>query len=111
MENDENVKNYLVNNEQEKKERKLDNLINIVENHTRTEKHLEQYSDISKQKSIEKAFEKQKVREEQIDELKEQLIGSNKNSEKQNYNKQDLKNNYKIGIEYYEEIENRIDNK
>ena len=109
MEIDENVKNYLVNDEQEKKERKLDNLINIVENHTRTERHLEQYSDISKQKNKEMANEKQKIREEQIEELKEQLIGANKNSEKQNYNKQDLKNNYKIGIEYYEEVENKID--
>ena len=109
MENDENVKNYLVNDEQEKKERKLDNLINIVENHTRTERHLEQYSDISKQKNKEMANQKQKIREKQIEELKEQLIGTNKNSEKQNYNKQDLKNNYKIGIEYYEEVENKID--
>jgi len=35
------------NNNQEKNERKLDNIINIVEKHTRTERHLEQYSDIS----------------------------------------------------------------
>lgn len=110
MENDENVKNYLVDNEQEKKERKLDNLINIVENHTRTQRHLEQYSDISKQKNKEMANEKQKIREKQIQELKEQLIGEDKNSEKQNYSKEDLKNNYKIGIEYYEEVENKTDN-
>jgi len=33
-------------NIKEKKNKKVDNLINIVENHTRTERHLEQYSDI-----------------------------------------------------------------
>ena len=92
----------------EKKERQLENLENLVENHTRTQRHLEQYSDISKQKNKEMANDKQKVREKQIEELKEQIIGQNKNSEKQNYSKQDLKNNYKIGIEYYEEVENKL---
>ena len=32
------------NENQEKKERQLDNLTNLVENHTRTKRHLEQYS-------------------------------------------------------------------
>lgn len=57
----------------EKKERKVDNLINLVENHTRTERHLEQYSHIGDPKYKEMAREKQDVREEQIESLKQQL--------------------------------------
>lgn len=34
----------------EKKERQLENLENLVENHTRTERHLEQYSHIGSKK-------------------------------------------------------------
>ena len=34
------------NDDQEKKGRQLDNLTNLVENHTRTKRHLEQYSEI-----------------------------------------------------------------
>ena len=42
----------------EKNERKVDNLINLVENHTRTERHLEQYSHIGNPKYKEMAREK-----------------------------------------------------
>lgn len=58
----------------EKNERKMDNLINLVENHTRTERHLEQYSHIGDPIYKEKAREKQHVREEQIDSLKSQIL-------------------------------------
>jgi len=53
----------------DKKERKIDNLINLVENHTRTERHLEQYANIGDPKFKEMAKEKQAVREEQIDNM------------------------------------------
>lgn len=58
----------------DKKERKVDNLINLVENHTRTERHLEQYSDIGNPIYKEMAREKQSAREEQIESLKNQLV-------------------------------------
>lgn len=56
------------------KERKLDELINIVEGHTRTERHLEQYSDIGNPKNVDHARKIQNQREEQIEELKSSII-------------------------------------
>ena len=53
--------------------RKVDNLVNLVENHTRTKRHLEQYSHIGDPKFRDMAREKQNVRENQIEVLKEQL--------------------------------------
>ena len=52
--------------EENKKDRQIDNLINLVENHTRTERHLEQYSHIGNQE----------IREEQIDDLRDKLNGN-----------------------------------
>ena len=62
--------------ENKKKDRQLDNLINLVENHTRTKRHLEQYSHIGDEKNKEHAREIQGIREEQIDDLREKLNGN-----------------------------------
>jgi len=62
--------------ENKKKDRQLDNLINLVENHTRTKRHLEQYSHIGDEGNKEHAREIQEIREEQIDELREKLNGN-----------------------------------
>lgn len=75
----------------EKKDRQLDHLINLVENHTRTERHLEQYSHIGNPENKEFAREKQEVREEQIKELKEEIKGGNETKYEQLEN---LKQNY-----------------
>ena len=61
--------------ENKKKDRQLDNLINLVENHTRTKRHLEQYSHIGDEQNKEHAREIQEIREEQIDDLREKLNG------------------------------------
>jgi len=66
------MENFDKNN---KKDRQLDNLINLVENHTRTKRHLEQYSHIGDEENKEHAREIQEIREEQIDDLKEKLNG------------------------------------
>ena len=63
----------------EKKDRQLDNLINLVENHTRTERHLEQYSEIGNPENKENARKVQEVREGQIEELKNQIKGVEEN--------------------------------
>lgn len=63
--------------DKEKKERQLDNLINTVEKHTRTERHLEQYSHIGDPYFKNEAREKQSVREKQIVDLKGHIIGEN----------------------------------
>ena len=57
------------NDEQAKKERQLDNLTNLVENHTRIKRHLEQYSEIGDPEFKEMAREKQEKREEQMENL------------------------------------------
>lgn len=59
----------------EKKERQLENLENLVENHTRTQRHLEQYSHIGDKDNKENAREKQEVRERQILELENKILG------------------------------------
>lgn len=65
------------NNNIEKKDKQLDNLINLVEKHTRTKRHLEQYSHIGNPKNKENARRIQDVREEQIEDLKDKIIGIN----------------------------------
>ncbi len=59
-----------------KKDRQLDNLINLVENHTRTERHLEQYSCIGDKDNKDHAREIQDIREEQIGDLRNKLNGN-----------------------------------
>lgn len=88
-------------NEQNKTERKIDNLIDLVENHTRTERHLEQYSHIGNPEYKEAARKKQNIREEQIDVLKDQIAGNdNYTSKKEQY--ENLKENYFYGEGYIE---------
>ena len=59
----------------DKKDRQMENLVNLVENHTRTERHLEQYSHIGSEDNKEHARDVQKDREEQIQDLKEKITG------------------------------------
>ncbi len=62
----------------EKKEQQLNNLTNLVENHTRTERHLEQYSDIGSYENKEIARNKQDIREHEMHNLKEKIIEGDK---------------------------------
>ena len=68
-----------MSNNNERKDKQIDNLINLVENHTRTERHLEQYSHIGNPENKENAREKQHVREEQINILKNHLTNNTVN--------------------------------
>lgn len=61
------------NNKQERLNR-VNELENLVEKHTRTERHLEQHSDISSDDSLKCSIEKQKKREGEIDALKSKII-------------------------------------
>ena len=63
----------------QKKERQLENLENLVENHTRTERHLEQYSHIGDRNKKDNAREKQDIREKQILELENKILGLDSN--------------------------------
>ena len=66
-------------NEQEKKERQLNNLTNLVEKHTRTQRHLEQYSEIGDPQFKEMAREKQEKREENMTKLKQGILDEEEN--------------------------------
>lgn len=87
------------NEEQVKKERQLDNLTNLVENHTRTKRHLEQYSEIGEPKYKDMAREKQEKREENIQKLKQGILDEEENQtvEEQIDNLQD---NYEAAERY-----------
>ena len=61
------------NTKQERLNR-INELENLVEKHTRTERHLEQHSDISSDEALECSIEKQKKREEEINSLKSKII-------------------------------------
>lgn len=96
-------------NEKCKKQKKinqLENLENLVENHTRTERHLEQYSHIGNRDNIENSRYKQEDREEQIEDLKNKIIGENQNESKEEQAENIIKNY--ISTDKY--IENNFDN-
>ena len=89
------------NNNQDKKERQLDNLTNLVENHTRTKRHLEQYSEMGDPYFKEKAREKQAKREENMNKLKQEILDEDVNQtiEEQIEN---LHDNYEAAQKYIE---------
>ena len=85
----------------DKKEKQVENLVNLVEKHTRTERHLEQYSNIGNREGKERARDKQDVREEEIDKLKNKIVSDNTESKTEQV--QNLSNNYKGAQIYMEE--------
>lgn len=94
-----------MDNNKDKKERQIDNLINIVENHTRTKRHLEQYSEIGNPKNKENAREKQEIREQEIQILKNELLDENNETKEDQieniidnyqYTKDYIDNNYNV---------------
>lgn len=87
------------NNEQ--KERQVENLVNLVEKHTRTERHLEQYSDIGSKEGKERAREKQDVRETEMENLKDKIVSNNTKNKVEQV--QNLADNYKGAQIYMEE--------
>ena len=87
------------NNEQ--KERQVENLVNLVEKHTRTERHLEQYSHIGSREGKEKAREKQEIREDEMERLKDKIVSNNNESKVEQI--QNLADNYKGAQIYMEE--------
>lgn len=75
--------------EDDKRERRVEQLVNLVEKKTRTERHLEEHSDISaSQSNIEHAKQINRERQSEIDNLKNILAHG------ENYN-----NNYKENTE------------
>lgn len=84
------TKNKNHSNFNNEKFNKVNELENVIEKYTRTERHLEQHSDIANTESIEQAKEKQKEREEKIETLESKIIngeGGSKRTEAENLEK------------------------
>lgn len=94
------------NNNSDKKERQIDNLINVVENHTRTQRHLEQYSEIGNPKNKQNAREKQNTREKEIKVLKNQILDTNLDT--RNKQIENLINNYQNTEDYIDNNYNEL---
>jgi hypothetical protein len=62
-------KRYQIENEH-----RIDQLIDLVEQHTRTRRHLEQHSDITELDELQHTFKVQEEREHRIDHLKDIII-------------------------------------
>ena len=57
-------------------EKRLEELENLIENHTRTERHLEQYSDWVSDEGFKSTIDKQKSREENIESIENAIINN-----------------------------------
>lgn len=86
---------------QEQNENRVEQLINTVDNYTRTERHLEQHSDIGDPERLERAKEIQSERKSEMERLKNNIVYGNEASTndlenlKENYNDtQEYINNY-----------------
>jgi hypothetical protein len=92
-------------------ERRVENLIDIVDNKTRTDRHLEQHSDIGDPDRLDHAHEVQHEREEQIENLKEKIVyGDNvKNDTESQLNS--LKDNYTFAEGYIDHNGDHMDEK
>ena len=89
-----------MNSDNQKKENQVDNLMNLVERHTRTERHLEQYSEIGSKGNKQRAREKQDIREDEMNNLKSKLVNENETKQEQYQN---LAENYKRAQSYMED--------
>lgn len=89
-------------------ENRIDQLINTVENHTRTERHLEQCSHIGDPKRLSHAKDVQKEREEEIQSLKNTIVYG---SQYDDNNIENLKENYEDTKEYVDHFGSKMDEK
>jgi hypothetical protein len=108
-ENDHGTNNFDKNMDVDtQNERRMDQLMNLVEKHTRTERHLEQHSDIASPDSIEHSEQIQEEREKEIDNLKNVIVhGKHVNVDEVS----NLKRNYEFTGNYLKENADHIDQK
>ena len=85
----------------ENKEGQVENLMNLVERHTRTERHLEQYSHIGSEENKNRAREKQDIREQEMENLKNKIVSDNGESKVEQI--ENITDNYKSTQNYMED--------
>jgi hypothetical protein len=105
--NDHDKNNFDKNKDSgEQDEKRIEQLINLVDKHTRTERHLEQHSDIANPEAIAHSKEVQKEREQEIDNLKNVIAhGKHVNVD----DAANLQRNYEFTNSYINANENRMD--
>ncbi len=91
---------------QEQNENRVNQLINTVENYTRTERHLEQHSDIGDPKRLERVADVQSQRKSEIEHLKDSIVYGNECS---NNNLHNLRENYDDTEEYISHYGSKMD--
>ena len=85
----------------------MNNLENLVEKHTRTERHLEQYSEIGSKENKDNAREKQTIREHEIQNLENKILeGENSQTISEQIN--NISDNYKSTHRYMEQNYDKI---
>jgi len=90
----------------EENQRRVDQLINLVERETRTERHMEQNSDISDPENLKNAEKVQQNRREEIDHLKNVIVnGEHGNSDQE----ESLKKRYEYTDGYLEHNAEHMD--
>nr|WP_272508949.1 hypothetical protein [Clostridium ganghwense] len=84
-------------------EHRVEQLMNTVENYTRTERHMEQHSDIGDPKRLDHAKEIQRKREEEMEELKNTIVyGPETSSGGVKNDLENLQKNYEYAQGYME---------
>lgn len=101
-------KNKYINEDRDKIEKanRIEELENLVESHTRTERHLEEHSNISSPQKVRETREKQAEREDNIEILKDKII----NGQKPHSNESEgLEKNYTFANGYMEHNKAHMD--
>lgn len=94
--------NSIYNNEDRykiEKANRIEALENIIQNHTRTERHLEKFSDINSLEKYSNSIVKQVSREDNIENLEEKILN---NGQRYSDNIEDLEKNYNFAKGYME---------
>ncbi|MBC8062662.1 MAG: hypothetical protein H7Y18_18675 [Clostridiaceae bacterium] len=89
----------------EETENKIESLINVVEKRERTERHLEEYSDEKGDEKLKSARRLQNIRDEEISNLKNNILGDESRNEKEVDN---LKRNYEFSEGYLNNNEDHM---
>lgn len=96
------------NKQREDTSHRVDELINLVERKTRTERHLEQHSDIGDPERLIRPKELQDQREEEIETLKEKIVYGDEASNDQLEN---VKRTYEFSQGYIDHNADHMSNK
>ncbi|MCM0649731.1 hypothetical protein NBE98_15300 [Clostridium swellfunianum] len=107
--NDHDKNNFNKNcNVEDQNAKRIDQLVNLVEKHTRTERHLEQHTDIASPEAVIHSLEIQKEREDEINNLKN-IISNGKHVNVDEV--ENLMRNYEYTSNYLDNNADRIDDK